>query len=409
MKAKRLLIWFLVCALCVPLCACKSEPNVETSSSTAIIDEPIQTTYKKKAPDYSAMLKQHLGVEPAPSSFEELKELARSRHDTNKFYEEYDELQCVVLVFRGTRFRVGRYENAQELFEYVFRSSTSLDFVTDDARRLILYEENRNGPEGMSERNVFRVAVDPSGKFIVLADDPDVPDTDLALFFDTSLVSVETFKYHYLLSDIDIDDELIEAYICENNICRYDLTKENHWKKLQETISDGRYYKLGYKISGRLKSRESNENGEEYIKNAELICFEFEFPVPDGDGTIIENMVFDLKHNKVYLNANENYYLEAELCVDLSDEVLKSLKEDLIKNVGPDTGNKYHNLEYSYTVYVADSKGDYVRYSVYAQNTVNALFDTYWRDLYKMCFGKEHKINTKGYDPELNKKRGINR
>ena len=35
--------------------------------------------------------------------------------------------------------------------------------------------------------------------------------------------------------------------------------------------------------------------------------------------------------------------------------------------------------------------------------------DTYWRELYKMCFGKEHKINTKGYDPELNKKRGINR
>ena len=185
------------------------------------------------------MLKQHLGVEPAPSSFEELKGLARSRHDTNKFYEEYDELQCVVLVFRDTGFRVGRYEQAQELFEYVFRTSTSLDFVTDDARRLILYEENHNGPEGMSEHNVFRVAADPSGKFIVLADDPDVPDTDLALFFDTSLVSVETFKYHYLLSDIDIDDELIEAYICENNICRYDLTKENHWKKLQEIISDG--------------------------------------------------------------------------------------------------------------------------------------------------------------------------
>ena len=410
MKAKRLLIWFLVCALCVQFCACNAEPTVETSSSNTITDEPTPTTYKKKSPDYSAMLKQHLGVEPVPSSLEELKTLTRSRHDTNKFYEEYDEHQYVDLVFRDTKLYVGRYEKAQEIFEYFFDTSTSLDFVTDDARRLILYEENNHGPEGMTEHNVFRVAVDTSGKYIVLAENPYVPDTDLDVFFDTSLVSVEAFKFHYLMSASTIDDELIEAYIEENNLCKFDLSKENHWKKLETIISKGRYDELGYAIRGRLRwDHNEEEYGERYIKDAELFYFEFKFPVPGSDEPMVENMVFDLKHKKVYLNANVKYYREAELCVDLTDEILKSLKEDLIKNVGPDKGNKYHNLEYSYTVYAADSKGDYVRYSVYARNTVNALFDTYWRDLYKMCFGKEHKINTKGYDPELNKKRGINR
>ncbi len=236
MKAKRLWIWFLVCALCVPLCACNAEPTADITSSNTIT-EPTPTTYKKESPDYSAMLKQRLGVEPAPSSFEELKELARLRSDGG-YYDVYEDYQYVELSFRKTLFYVGRYEKAQEMFEHFFDNSIYIGFSSDEARRLILHEEYYCGPEDMSDYITFRVAVDPSGKYIVLAEDPDVHDTDLALFFDTSLVSVETFKYHYQLSDIDIDDEIIEAYIRENDICKYDLFKENHWKKLQESISD---------------------------------------------------------------------------------------------------------------------------------------------------------------------------
>ena len=406
MKAKRLLIVLMACATCVLLCACPPTP-VETPTRGPSPDyTTTRTSTKKEAPDYGFLLRKYIDIKPVPSTFEELKALTQARKDDNTFYREYEDHQYVDLVFRRNKFYVARYENVQEFFEEIFKYNTSLDFVKDDDGRVIIKEETHNGPEGMMETFEFRVFVDRSGKFIVLSDTPYVPDSDLNDFFSVDLVSAKEFREFYSI-DSKIEDELIEAYIEKYHITRYDLSNEEHGEKLVEIVTNGTYYMLGYSLWEILSVKDVTIPEEEFIKNARLIFFEFEFPVPKSDKTKVENILFDFRHNKVYYNANVSFYREAEKCVELKEDALKSIQEDLIKNVGPDDGNKYHDLKYSYTVYVIDSEGRYIHYSSRARNSVNTLFDAYWRKLYKTCFGKDHKLVTKGYDPALNEKRGL--
>ena len=167
------------------------------------------------------------------------------------------------------------------------------------------------------------------------------------------------------------------------------------------------YYKLGYSVRDNLSFKDIGMSEDKFISNAAMVIFEFEFPMPNSDETKIENILFDIKNNKVYLNANLRFYREAEKCVKLKQDVLKSIQEDLIKNVGPDDGNKYHDLKYSYNVYIIDSEGKHINYSSRARNDVNSLFDAYWRKLYKKCFGKDHKLNTKNFDPSQNENKRL--
>ena len=405
MKTKKLLIVLMACATCVLLCAC---PPMPPPTNTADCTDPDYTTTgtanKKDAPDYRLKIRQYFNIEPDHTTFEELKELTQARKDDNAFYREYEEHQYVDLVFRRNKFYVARYENVQEFFEEFFKYNTSLDFVKDDDGRVIIKEETHNGPEGMMETFEFRVFVDPSGKFIVLSDNPYVPDSDLTDFFSVELVSAKEFRENYSL-DSKIDDEYIEAYIEKFHISKYDLSNEEHGEKLKEIVANGTYYMLGYSIWDILSVKDVTIPEDAFIRNARLIFIEFEFPVPKSDKTKNENILFDLRHNKVYYNADTHFYREAEKCVELKEDALKSIQEDLIKNVGPDDGNKYHDLKYSYSVYVFDSEGKYLHYSSSARNSVNTLFDAYWRKLYKTCFGKDHKLNTKNIDPAQNEKR----
>ena len=406
MKAKRLLIVLMACATCVLLCACPPTPVEPPTRGPSPDYTTTRTSTKKEAPDYEFKLRQYIDIKPAHSTFEELKELTQARKDPNTFYREDEEHQYVDLIFRRSKFYVGRYENVQEFFVYFFSSSTSLSFIEDDDGRVIIKEEKHNGPEGMMYMAEYRVFVDPSGKFIVLSENTYVQDSDLNDFFSVQLVSAKVFREFYSL-DSKIDDELIEAYIEKFHISKFDLSNEEHGEKLVEIVTNGTYYMLGYSLWEILSVKDVTIPEEEFIKNARLIFFEFEFPVPKSDKTKVENMLFDFRHNKVYYNANVSFYREAEKCVELKEDALKSIQEDLIKNVGPDDGNKYHDLKYSYTVYVIDSEGRYIHYSSRARNSVNTLFDAYWRKLYKTCFGKDHKLVTKGYDPALNEKRGL--
>jgi len=400
----------MACATCTLLCACPPMPPPTNTGDCT--DGPLPdytttgTSTKKEAPDYGFLLRKYIDIKPVPSTFEELKALTQARKDDNTFYREYEDHQYVDLVFRRNKFYVARYENVQEFFEEFFKYNTSLDFVKDDDGHVIIKEETHNGPEGMTETFEFRVFVDRSGKFIVLSDNPYVPDSDLNDFFSVDLVSAKEFRKFYSI-DSKIEDELIEAYIEKYHITIYDLSNEEHGEKLVEIVTNGTYYMLGYSLWEILSVKDVTIPEEEFIKNARLIFFEFEFPVPKSDKTKVENMLFDFRRNKVYYNANVSFYREAEKCVELKEDALKSIQEDLIKNVGPDDGNKYHDLKYSYTVYVIDSEGRYIHYSSRARNSVNTLFDAYWRKLYKTCFGKDHKLVTKGYDPALNEKRGL--
>lgn len=406
MKAKRLLIVLMVCIACVLLCACPPTP-VDTRGPDPDNTTISYTTFKKEMPDYGFMISRNINADPAPSTFEELKSLTYTRKDRNTFYRVDEEHQRVDLVFRRTKIYAARFENARKFFEEFFGIDSTIDFVKDDQGRLIIKEENHNGPEGMTETHQFRVFVDPTGKFIALAEDPYIPDSDLNDLFSMDLVSVKEFREFYSMTERKIEDEYVKAYIERYNISRFDLSADNHGEKLDEIVTYGMYYKLGYSVRDNLSFKDIGMSEGKFISNAAMVIFEFEFPVPNSDEKKVENILFDIKNNKVYLNANLRFYREAEKCVKLKQDVLKSIQEDLIKNVGPDDGNKYHDLKYSYNVYIIDSKGKHINYSSRARNDVNSLFDAYWRKLYKKCFGKDHKLNTKNFDPALNEKRGL--
>ena len=400
----------MACATCTLLCACPPVPPPTNTGDCTDGPLPDYTTTraenKKDAPDYEFKLRQYIDIKPAHSTFEELKELTQARKDPNTFYREDEEHQYVDLIFRRSKFYVGRYENVQEFFVYFFSSSTSLSFIEDYDGRVIIKEEKHNGPEGMMYMAEYRVFVDPSGKFIVLSENTYVQDSDLNDFFSVQLVSAKVFREFYSL-DSKIDDELIEAYIEKFHISKFALSYEDHGEKLKEIVTYGNYSMLGYSIWDILSMKDVTIPEDAFIRNARMIFIEFEFPVPKSDKTKNENILFDLRHNKVYYNADTHFYREAEKCVELKEDALKSIREDLIKNVGPDDGNKYHDLKYSYSVYVIDSEGKYLHYSSRARNSVNTLFDAYWRQLYKMCFGQDHKLNTKNIDPAQNEKRKL--
>ena len=79
MKAKQILIWVLACSFLAPLCACKKTESTPPSRATwtEIKTSPTTTATERKVPDYMSQLQELLGVEPVPSTFNELKRLTQ--------------------------------------------------------------------------------------------------------------------------------------------------------------------------------------------------------------------------------------------------------------------------------------------------------------------------------------------
>ena len=85
---KRFLIFILVCALSIPFCACEkkessAEPTVTTTTRSSV----------RSLPDYTPELREHLGVEPKSSTFDELLILSRAMKGSG-FYLEDEEHHC---------------------------------------------------------------------------------------------------------------------------------------------------------------------------------------------------------------------------------------------------------------------------------------------------------------------------
>ncbi len=377
-----------------------SDVNVDDSTK----DQTTATT-KRKIPDYSSQIIEYLGVEPVPSTFGELTNLTQSRKDTRGFYREDEEHYCCTLVFRENLYYVIQYEHAQEWFEYFFSYNDYLEFEMEDGK-LIILDEDYGGPEGMLMTYWFRVFVDDSCKFLVVVDGYSVPEADIDAFKSVGeealWVSVKEFRNYYSWDDESIENELIYDYIQMNHLHYGDLSDQDHRQILEEILGQGWYYELGYSMLHNIEVPDTSQAPEDFIKSAKWIYFEFEFPVPESGETKTENMVFDLRHNKVYFNADTENYLEAEMCAEMDADTLAFIFEELPENVAPDVGNKNHDLEYTYLVYVVNATGQYQRFSVYAGNPENALFDAYWKNLYKMCFGKDHELDTEGFAPEQN-------
>ena len=179
MSAKRFLIFILVCALSIPFCACENmespaEPPVTTTTNSS----------ERSLPDYTSELMEHLGVEPEPSTFDELLTLSRAMEGYGH-YEEDEERHCCELVYNNNLYYVIRYEKAKEWFEYRFTGADHLYFEEDNGR-LIIRDESYSGPEGMLMPYHFIAFVDNSRKFLIIVQGyeniPDVSDDDINAF-----------------------------------------------------------------------------------------------------------------------------------------------------------------------------------------------------------------------------------
>ncbi len=204
MKVKRILSLILAFVLLVPFCACgKKESPKEpatgttkgstTETTTAAVSDPTNdpttdTTPQmttREIPDYASSLRQYLGVDPAPSSFNELKEMAQALKEPNMYYDEDEDHHYCTLVHDGYLYYIIRYEKAQEWFEYYFSSNDYLSFENDEST-LIIIDESYTGPEGMLMMYNFRAFVDDSCKclIIVVGYDyvPVITDSDIDTF-----------------------------------------------------------------------------------------------------------------------------------------------------------------------------------------------------------------------------------
>ena len=181
MTAKRFLIFILVCALSVPFCACgKKESTAEPTVTTTIVSTvgPL--------PDYTPELREKLGVEPVPSTFDELIHLSNAMKEYG-FYREDEEHHCCTLVHGDNLYYVIRYEKAKEWFEYRFTGNDHLYFEEENGR-LIIRDDSFTGPEGMLMPYNFIAFVDNSGKFLIIVQGyeeiPVVSDADINAFKD---------------------------------------------------------------------------------------------------------------------------------------------------------------------------------------------------------------------------------
>ena len=179
MVTKRFLIFILVCALSIPFCACEkkegpTEPPVTTTTRSSV----------RSLPDYSPELREHLGVEPKPSTFDELLTLSRAMKGPG-FYREDEEHHCCTLVYNNNHYDVIRYEKAKEWFEYRFTGADHLYFEENNGR-LIIRDDSYSGPEGMLMPYNFIAFVDNSCKYLIIVggsyEVPNVSDVDINAF-----------------------------------------------------------------------------------------------------------------------------------------------------------------------------------------------------------------------------------
>ena len=198
MIAKRFLIFILVCSLMVSSCACgmKDDPT----------DPPVTTTTRvsvRNFPDYTPELRDHLGVEPEPSTFNELLTLSRAMQGPGFYREDEDHHYCE-LIYNNNNYYVIRYEMAKEWFEYRFTGQDHLYFEEDNGR-LIIRDDSYSGPEGMLMPYNFIAFVDNSCKFLILVgggyDVPIVSDAD-----------INAFKNFYNEPSYDVPDETMPVF-----------------------------------------------------------------------------------------------------------------------------------------------------------------------------------------------------
>lgn len=390
---KRLLIFMLVCSLSISFCACKKEENPAeppVTTTTTTIGSSVRSL-----PDYTPELREHLGVEPEPSTFDELLTLSRAMKGPG-FYEEDEEHHCCTLVYNNNHYDVIRYEKAKEWFEYRFTGADHLYFEEDNGR-LIIRDDSYSGPEGMLMPYNFIAFVDNSCKYLIIIggsyEVPTVSDADIDAFknfFVKADNSVDQFKSFYGLDDRVIEDFILFQQITEDDLFEYDYSKA-----LIESFNNGDYSQFGYSMNwNKLNFEELTLNNKtditNAIDNARWIYMVFDFPIPDSDETERITMLSDFHHDMFYYDVDEDNYHNSGRQLALT-ELAKKIQVDMIpedaERQNPDR-DKYA-LSYKYDVYIFTYDRKYIHISNDTYYRFHQSFDVYWKLVYYREFDKE--------------------
>ena len=206
---------------------------------------------------------------------------------------------------------------------------------------------------------------------------------------DTKIVSVEEFMEYYGVEDTDIPREYILDYIIYYRFNKASLTKNDYWAELSKDYENGVIYRTS--ANSILYGVPSDLPLEEYIKTADVILIEFKMSY-GSELQYGRRVAIDLKDKKIYYSTkNMPDYADADMCADLTDEDVQSIRAELPKHILEKQEEvSGYNLDYSFEIMMKDSEYNNKFYRGYSGDEINYPgFDAYWKELYKKEFGEE--------------------
>lgn len=209
------------------------------------------------------------------------------------------------------------------------------------------------------------------------------------------LVTTEEFKEFYNMDNSEISDDIIEGFILEYNIKPDDMKKEDLLELLNGIVITGRADTLGYDLSRLFdKGTITDASLNDFLKDAKMIYIQM-YGMYDPDAGEFasrrENLVIDLKYNKIYFNSSYDDYRQSLLSADLNEACLKKLQDELPNCLQEHVEGESSCLDYSYSVSIIDNRKNKKVYDGCVDNQLNIQFDNLWKSIYLESFGKEYE------------------
>ncbi len=208
--------------------------------------------------------------------------------------------------------------------------------------------------------------------------------------------TAEEFMEYYDISEDQIPKEYIQQFIKYYYVTPDQLdgrSGELLYDIFADDLDEGVNYK--YLISRIFQGPGSEEALVDYLDKAEVIYIEFGMHY-GSELAYGECMTIDLREGKLYY-AREflDDYSTSELCVDLSEKDMASIREELPNHIGKgadsaDFGSS--DSDYNYIIKMRATDDTTKMYLGNEGDEENFPgFDDYWMGLYKKYFGEEYE------------------
>ncbi len=215
-------------------------------------------------------------------------------------------------------------------------------------------------------------------------------------------VTAKEFMEYYSITEEQVPAYYVQAYIYEWRITSERMKRDERPKEdLLTDYENGVIY--GYNIESIFRGKASNESLSEYMKQAEVIMFQFDRL--HGEFNYTEIMVIDLREGKVYFakcgdkkpeidKGTLDDYINFGRVAELSDEDVTAIRKEIPEHIAEDKNIK-DSKEYDYSISIQMRAADWT--TKYFQDYGNKKvyfpgIDEYWKGLYKKYFGEEYEF-----------------